>query len=84
MFPNKTLYAFFISPIFATCLVHLILLDFIILISGMSTNYEAPLLPRYFPLGPDNSNPLSHLNLCSSLSVRHKVSCPYKTGKIII
>jgi hypothetical protein len=70
------LYAFLISPIRSTCLVHLILLGFITLII-FGTNYKFYPASCYFlPLRSNYS--LHHLNLCTFLIARDEVSLAQK------
>jgi len=93
-FPNKTLYMSLLSPIRATCLAHLILLDFITrtilgeqcisLSSSFCSFLHSPvtssLLDPNIHLSTLFSNTLS---LRSILIVSDQVSHPYTTGKII-
>ena len=95
-FPSKTLYTHLSSPIRATCLAHLILLDFITrtilgeeyksFSSSLCNLLHSPVTSSL--LGPNIllhtmfSNTLSFL---SSRNVKDQVSHPYKTtGKIIV
>ena len=95
-FPNKSLYTPLLSPIYATCPIHFILLDFInrtisgeeyrSLISSLCNLLHSPV--TLFSLGPNIllrtlfSNTLS---LCYSLNMSNQVSHPYQTrGKTIV
>jgi len=80
-----------ISPMRATCLANLILLDLITLIFCEAYSYEAPPASHHFlPLRPNFSpqHPvLKHLQstVHSSVTVRDQVSHPYETtGNIIV
>jgi len=93
-FPTNILYAFLISLMSATCSSHLIILDLLTLTMFgeayklWSTSLCILLHPPATSslLGPNIllSTLFSHtFNLCSSLSLRNQVSCPYKTtGKL--
>jgi hypothetical protein len=94
-FPTKTLYAFFFSPMRATCHRHLILRVFVILtIFGKGYNLWSSSLRSFLQLriissiyGPNIllSVLLSNTpSLYSSLNVRDQVSHSYKTKDSII
>ena len=94
--PTKTLYTSLLSPTCATCLVHLILFDFISrsilgeeyrsLSSSLCNFLHSPVTPSL--LGPNillNTLFSNTLSLCPSLNVSDQVSHPYKTtGKIMV
>jgi hypothetical protein len=92
-FPTNNLYMLLFSPIRATCLAHLILLDLIILII-LGKSHSSSLCCFPYPpvtwcflglnilIGTGFSNTLS---VCPSLNIRDKVSHSYRiTGKTII
>jgi len=94
-FPHQNPVCPFLSPISATCLTHLILLDFIIRItfgdyrslsSSLCSFLHSPVVS--YLLGPNilHNNLLSNtLSLCLSLNMSDQDSHPYKTtSKIIV
>jgi hypothetical protein len=88
-FPTNTLYAFLFAPVSATCSLHLILLDLIILILPRE-NYKL-WRSSYSFLQPRvtsslfSSITLITLSLCTSLTVRDKVSHTHRTtGTMIV
>jgi hypothetical protein len=95
-FPTNILYAFPFFPVRATCPAHLILHEFIMLIT-LGEEYKLwnsllcsffPTSCQFIPFGPNtllNTLFSNNLSLCSSLNVREQVSHPYRTtGKMII
>jgi len=93
-FPTKTLYTSLLTPIRATCPVHLIILEFITrttqgeeyrsLSSSLCTFFHSLFTSSL--LGPNLLDTLfsKNLSLRSSLNVRDQVSHPYKTTVQII
>jgi hypothetical protein len=95
-FPTNNLYVFFFSPLHATCLTDLILLDLIILII-LGEKYKSRSSSVCSFLHPPVTSSLFHqniilnalfsnaLSLCFSLNLRDQISHPYRTtGKIFV